>query len=268
MVSGIAPDWDPLLTRLSHFVPLSGDDTRALVALMHGEQHFHAQVDIVAEGDVPRSAFLMTEGMACRYRVLDDGRRQIIDFIIPGDICDLYGFLLAAMDHSIGTIVPSRIAAILRDRVIDIMTRHPRIAAALWWSALQDEAMQRERIVALGRRDARGRVAYLLCELAWRQIANGTSNGHAIRLPLTQLEIADALGLTPVHVNRVLQELRREGLITIERRRLALLNLENLQGIAGLNHAYLHLGGAPKEARLYLNRLERDQAASERGRKH
>lgn len=259
---------NPLATKLSHFAPLMDQDMHVLGELAPGEERFRAHVDIVAEGDVPRSAFLMAEGMACRYRVLADGRRQILGFIMPGDICDLHGFLLEAMDHSIGTIVPSRIAAIPRDRVIAVMAHHPRIAAALWWSALQDEAMQRERIVALGRRDARGRVAYLLCELFWRQTANGTSEDHAVGLPLTQLEIADALGLTPVHVNRVLQEFRRRGLITLEHRRLALLDIKRLQGIAELNPGYLHLGGAPKEATLYLDRLERDRAATERGLEH
>lgn len=256
---------NPLATKLSHFALLTDQDMRMLGELAPGEERFGAHVDIVAEGDVPRPAFLMTEGIACRYRVLANGRRQILSFIMPGDICDLHGFLLEAMDHSIGTIAPSRIAPILRDRVIAVMADHPRIAAAFWWSALQDEAMQRERIVALGRRDARGRVAYLLCELVWRQIANGTSENHAVPLPLTQLEIGDALGLTSVHVNRVLQELRRDRLITLDHRRLVLLDIRRLQGIAELNRDYLHLGGAPKEARRYLDRLEHDRAATERG---
>ncbi len=265
MGSDTAVAWDALLKKLSRFVPLKDDDARVLGALVPGEERFRGHVDIVAEGAVPRAAFLMIEGMACRYRVLADGQRQILGFIIPGDICDLHGYLLSAMDHSISTIVPSRVAAILRDGVVEIMARRPRLAAALFWSALQDEALQRERIVALGRRDARGRVAYLLCELVWRQIAAGLSEDHAIRLPLTQLEIADALGLTPVHVNRVLQRFRREGLITLEHRRLALVDIGGLQGIADLTQNYLHLGGVPQAATLYLDRLERDLASAGRG---
>jgi CRP-like cAMP-binding protein len=140
----------------------------------------------VVEGEMPRSAFVVTRGMACRYRLMPDGRRQILTILIPGDFFDLHGFVLQAMDHSVATIVPTRIAAIGREAVIDIIANHPRIGAALWWSAMQEEAMLRERIVALGRRSARGRVAYLLCELVWRHRAIGMAEDHAIRLPFTQ----------------------------------------------------------------------------------
>jgi CRP-like cAMP-binding protein len=116
--------------------------------------------------------------------------------------------------------------------------------------------MLRERIVALGRRSARGRVAYLLCELVWRQQAVGLAEDHAIRLPLTQAELADALGLTSVHVNRILQVFRRDNLITLAHYRLTLLNVERLQQIAAFNQDYLHLGGAPAAVLSYLSTLE------------
>jgi CRP-like cAMP-binding protein len=152
---------------------------------------------------------------------------------------------------------------ISRDTVFDLFDNHPRIGAALWWSALQQNAIHRERIVALGRRSSRGRIAYLLCELAWLQRAVGLSDGHAIRLPLTQVELADALGLTNVHINRILQEFRRDNLITLAHRRLALLDVERLQEIAGFNQNYLHLGGAPTETRSYINMREREHESRE-----
>jgi CRP-like cAMP-binding protein len=237
----------PLVMKLSHFAQLSHEDVRFLDGLCAKEERFGADETVLAEGEPPRSAFVLTRGMACRYRLLPDGRRQILTFLIPGDFYDPHLFLLDTVDHSVSTIVPSRLAAFERDTVIDIIANNPRISASLWWAAMQEAAMLRERIVALGRRDARGRVAYLLCELVWRHAAIGQAEDNTIRLPLTQTELADTLGLTSVHTNRVLQEFRADKLITLEHRRLTLLNIEDLQGIAGFNQDYLHFGSAPKE---------------------
>jgi CRP-like cAMP-binding protein len=249
----------PLVTKLSHFVPLEDEDVRVLDALCFKEERFEADTDVAVQHDVPRSAFVLTHGMACRYRLLPDGKRQILTFMIPGDVFGLHAFLLRAMDHSIATLVPTRLATISRAKVFDLFEHHPRIGAALWWSALQEEAINRERIVALGRRSARGRVAYLVCELVWRQKAVGLAEDHAIRLPLTQLEFADTLGLTSVHINRILQGFRRDSLIALAQHRLTLLDVERLQKIAGFNQDYLHLGGATTEVRSYIDRLERDR---------
>jgi hypothetical protein len=128
---------------------------------------------------------------------------------------------------------------------------------------LQEEAINRERIVALGRRSSRGRVAYLLCELVWWQIAVGLAEDHAIRLPLTQVELADVLGLTSVHMNRILQGFRRDNLIKLAHHRLTLLDVERLQEIAGFNQNYLHLGSAPTEARSYIDMRQREHEARE-----
>jgi CRP-like cAMP-binding protein len=162
------------------------------------------------------------------------GRRQILTFLVPGDTSDLHGFLITTTDHSISTLMPSRIATIQWEIAIGVAAEHPRLRAALGFSALQEDGIMRERMVSLGRRSARGRTAYLLCELVWRQRAAGLSEDHAIRLPLTQIDLGDALGLTPVAVNRALQDFRRNGWITLERRRLALLAIERLMEIASL----------------------------------
>ena len=249
----------PLVTKLSHFVPLSDEDERVLEALCVKEELFEADTDLAVQGDVPRSAFVLTRGMAFRYRLLPEGKRQILTFLIPGDVFGLHAFLLRTMDHSVGTLVPTRLAAISRATVFDLFEHHPRIGAALWWSALQQEAINRERIVALGRREARGRVAYLLCELLWRQRAVGLSEGDAIRLPLTQLELADTLGLTAVHINRILQGFRRDNLIELARHRLTLGDVERLQEIAGFNQDYLLFSGATTEVRSYIDTLERNR---------
>lgn len=262
MADDLARARNPLILKLSHFMPLSDDDMRVLDALCLKEARFGADVTLMTEGEPPRSAFVLTKGMAYRYRLLPDGRRQILTFLIPGDFYDLHAFLFATVDHSIATIVPTRLAAIERDTVLDIIARNPRIGAALWWSAMQEAAMLRERVVALGRRNAHGRVAYILCELVWRHIAIGASEDDAIRLPLTQVELADTLGLTSVHVNRVLQEFRGSELITLERGRLTLRDLKRLQGIAEFNQDYLHFHGAPQEVQRYFDQLERRSATA------
>jgi CRP-like cAMP-binding protein len=251
---------NPLVAKLSQFTPLSDRDVGVLDALCQREERYRAGVNIAVEGEAPRSAFVVTRGIACRYRQMPDGRRQILTILIPGDFLDLYGFLLKATDHSIATIGPTRIAAIDREAVMDIVLHHPRIGAALWWSAMQEDAMLRERIVALGRRSARGRLAYFLCEIVWRQRAIGMAEDHAIRLPFTQTDLADTLGLTAVHVNRVLQGFRRDELITLEHRRLTLRNVETLEAISGLTSRYLQLGSTPPEVVRYFDQLERYRA--------
>ena len=252
--------WNPLVVKLSRFVPLSSADIGVLERLSANEESFRAGASIFDEGDARSSAFVVTRGMACRYRLLSDGRRQILTFLIPGDFCDLHGFLLRATDHSVGAIVPTRVAVIERGTVLDIVVHHPRLGASLWWSEMQEGAMMRERIVALGRRNARGRVAYLLCELVWRQRAIRMAEDHSIRLPLTQADLADTLGLTAVHVNRVLQHFRQDQLIKLEQSRLTLLDVVKLEFIAGLTSSYLQLNGPPPDVVRYLDDLEHDRA--------
>jgi CRP-like cAMP-binding protein len=253
---------NPLVAKLSQFAALSHKDIGLLEALCLPEERLRAGVNIVVEGEIPRSAFVLTRGMACRFRLMPDGRRQILTILIPGDFFDLHGFLLKTMDHSVAAIGPTRIAAIGREAVNDIIANHPRIGAALWWSAMQENAMLRERIVALGRRSARGRVAYILCEFVWRQRAVGMAEDHAIRLPFTQTDLADMLGLTSVHTNRVLQGFRRDELITLEHRRLTLHDLEKLQAISGLTNDYLQLNSTPSEVLRYFDGLERGRAGA------
>jgi CRP-like cAMP-binding protein len=254
---------NPLVAKLSQFAPLSDSDVSLLEAMCQRDERFRAGTIIVGEGETPRSAFVVMRGIGCRYRLLSDGRRQILTILIPGDFCELHGFLLKAMDHSVATIGPTRIAAITRETVREIVLNHPLIGAALWWSAMQEEAMLRERIVALGRRSAKGRLAYFLCEFVWRQRAIGMAEDHAIRLPFTQIDLADTLGLTSVHINRVLQGFRRDELISLERQTLVLRDIERLQAISGLTPDYLKLNTTPPEVLRYFDDLERNRAESD-----
>jgi CRP-like cAMP-binding protein len=260
------PDYDgrrspnALVAKLSRFASLSDDDVDVLEALCSKQERVEAGMNLVDEGSAPRRGFVITRGLACRYRGLPNGNRQILAFLIPGDFYDLHAFLLSVADHSVATMVPTRLARIERDKVFEIVEHHPRIGAALWWSAMQEAAMLRERIVMLGRRNALARIAYLFCELLWRHRAIGLTDDHTLPLPLTQADIADTLGLTAVHVNRVLQDLRREGLITLAHRRLTIHHVGRLQGLAQLNQDFLHLTGVPAEVERYLERLVQQEA--------
>ncbi len=260
------PSSNPLTRKLSHYAPLSESDRQLLDVLIAGDERVPADVDIVAEGMVPRFIYVLKEGMAIRYRNLPDGSRQIMTFLIPGDLCDVHAFLLKTMDHSIATITPVRIAPIAREDLLDLFSQRPRISAALWWSSLQEEAILRERIVSLGRRDARGRIAYMLCELLWRYTAVGLTNGGVFPLALTQVELGDTLGLTPVHVNRILKEFRERGLITIDRKMLNIVDIEGLQTIAAFDKGYLHFGGVPEDVARYFDRLESQQRSADADR--
>lgn len=246
----------PLVRRLSNFTALSNADISVLNSLSDHTATYRANSDVAIEGEAPRSAFVVTEGVACSYRNMQDGRRQIITFLLPGDICEVHAFLAKSMDHSIAALTRLTLSSISREKIISAFIEHPRIAMALWWSSLQDAAILRERIVALGRRRARGRVAYLLCELWWRHEAIGLTRGQTVTLPITQLELADSIGLTPAHVNRVLMSLRDSGIITLSHHLLTILDLEALQEIAEFNSDYLHLKAASMETDKYFERTE------------
>jgi CRP-like cAMP-binding protein len=261
---GLPADGNFLTRKLSHFVPMSASDRQVLDALTFREERFVADVDIVTEGSSPRSAFLLKEGMAVRYRMMPDGGRQIMTFLIPGDLCDEHIFLVKEMDHSIGTITPVRIALISQESMIDIFAHSPRISTALWWSGLQEQAMLRERIVALGRRDARGRIAYLLCELLWRYAVVGLTDRAGFQLSLTQTELGDALGLTPVSVNRVLKEFRHLGLIDMHQKVINLLQISALQETAGLRKDYLLQGEMSPKLGRYFDAMERKSKPRDR----
>ncbi len=255
---GLSTSQNLLIRKLSLFLPLSKSDRRVLDVLALSEERFPVDVDIIAEGKPPRSVFWIKEGLAIRYRWLPRGGRQIMTFLIPGDLCDEHTFLMKAMDHSIGTITPVCIAPISRESMMELFSHRPRISAALWWSSLQEKAILRERIVSLGRRDARGRLAYLLCELFWRHAAVGLTDGESFPLPLTQIELGDTLGLTSVHINHVLKEFRQQALIAIRHKVLYLLDTLALQQIAGLSKGYLQLSGASEELAGYFDSLEPD----------
>ena len=203
-----------LLTRkLESFAPLSGDDRRLLDDVVRASRPVEAHQDIIREGEAPKDVHLILKGFACRYKLLKNGRRQIVAYLVPGDFCDLNIFILSAMDHNIGTLSQCTVVDIPPNRILE-MTELPVLARACWWVTLVDEATLREWLLNLGQREAAPRIAHLICELLMRLRVVGLANGNSYELPVTQAEIADTMGLTAVHVNRSLQTLRHMGLCT------------------------------------------------------
>lgn len=228
-------------SKLEAFTRLSADDRAALDQVSRNVRYVDARRDLIAEGDRPHFVHLVLDGWACRYKTLPDGKRQIVSLFVPGDFCDLNVYILKAMDHSIGAITRLKVAMIGPDEMDVLTTNRPRVTQALWWHELVTAATQREWTLNIGQRSAYERIAHLLVELYVRLKAVGRTSDGTCDFPLTQNDLADATGLTAVHVNRTLQELRRDGLIELERKHLRILDLDRLTDVAMFNPNYLHL---------------------------
>ncbi len=230
-----------LIRKLERYVRLSNEDKATLRSAARDKiKRLRPREDVIREGEKPTNINLILSGWACRYKVLEDGRRQIMAFFLPGDVCDLNIFVLKEMDHSVGALTPLTYAEITRE-TFDEMAEHPRIVQAMWWDTLVCAAIQREWTVNLGQRTAIERIAHLLCELYIRLHTVGLTVDGRCELPVTQSELADATGLTPVHVNRTLQELRAQRLIVLHGKELQILDFDRLKNVALFNDNYLHL---------------------------
>ena len=231
----------PLVDRLSIFADLRETDVAKLEELCRDVRPVRAKTDIISEGERPEFVHLIVDGWAGRYKTLPNGSRQIFALLIPGDFCDLHVAILAKMDHGIVALTNCRVAYIPSKGLDELTDNHNGLTRALWWSTLVDEAVLRSWVVNAGRRDAYQRIAHLLCEMHARMKMIGLVKEDQFSLPLTQEEIADATALTPVHTNRVLQRLRKEGLITFRGGQLTVLNVSALAEAAGFDPAYLHI---------------------------
>lgn len=228
-------------SKLEAFTRLSSDDRQALQKVTRNTRFVEPRRDLISEGDKPRYVHLVMEGWGARYKSLPDGKRQIVSLFLPGDFCDLNVYILKSMDHSIGAITRLKVAMITPEEMNELTSERPRITQALWWHELVTTSIQREWTLNLGQRTAYERLAHLLVELYLRLRTVARAADGSCDFPLTQNDLADATGLTAVHVNRTLQELRRDGLIELERKRLTILDLERLKDAAMFNSNYLHL---------------------------
>ncbi len=226
--------------KLSGLAELIPDDCAALEALTSGPRRYAARQDLIREGDEPGPMFVMMEGWACRYKILPTGTRQIMAFLMPGDACDLHIRLLAEMDHGIQAITTAMVARVSKGQMETLMDGHPNIASAMYSAQLVDEGIMRAWIVSMGRRSSVERVAHLVCELYLRARNIGLTGDGEFALPLSQLVLADALGMTAVHINRVLKELRLAGAMALKRGSVTILDPAKLIHIAGFDENYLH----------------------------
>jgi CRP-like cAMP-binding protein len=197
--------------------------------------------DIIHEGGNPDVIHLILDGWACRYKSLLDGRRQTLAIFIPGDVCDPNIHVLKNMDHSVGAITHLKFAEISRAQIDRLTARYPRITQALRWNELVESSIQREWILNMGRRNAHEHLAHLIVELFHRLRAVGLTRADSCEFPLTHNDLADATGHSSVHVNRVLQDFKRDRLIELDSRRIRIPDLERLERAALFNPNYLHL---------------------------
>jgi CRP-like cAMP-binding protein len=226
--------------KLNGFSRLSPDEIAALTLATADQRRYPAKHDLIREGDRPGPVFVVLEGWACRYKILPNGSRQILAYLMPGDSCDLHVGLLAEMDHSIQTVSPALVATVSRPEMDDVFTRYPGIARAMYLAQLIDEGTMRAWITSMGRRASIERVAHLMCELYLRARNIGITLEPPFALPLSQTMLADSLGMTPVHLNRVLKALRSTGAMTLQRGSLVIEDPVMLIQIAGFDENYLH----------------------------
>ncbi len=236
----------PLIRKLGQRDDLSEEEKQVLNKAISRVVQFGADEDMVREHDRPSECKLLLEGWASRYVTLEDGRRQIVAIQISGDFVDLHSFPLKKMDHSIGTLTRCTVALVPHEALREITENYPHLTRLLWVNTLIDGAIQRRWLLGLGRKSATESMAHLLCELYTRLNVVGLTQGYTFRVPFTQAEFGDCLGLSTVHTNRVLGDLRSEGLVTWRGENVEITDWEGLQSLAHFDPTYLNLEDEPR----------------------
>jgi CRP-like cAMP-binding protein len=246
VVAGGTPMPDSLLQTLELRDTLTAEEREVILNAPSREMDFKAGQDIVKEDARPTESSLIVSGLAARSKVLTGGGRQFTALHVPGDFVDLHSLLLKKMDHTVLALAPTRVARVPHSTLRQITVDFPHLARLLWLTTLVDGAIHREWILSMGRRQATARLAHLVCELFMRLKAVDKVDGLSFSLPLTQTQMGDVLGVSSVHMNRILQELRRDGLITWQGQILTIKDWERLQSFAEFDPAYLSLRKEPR----------------------
>ena len=234
------------LAKLRKRDDISADEEQAIRALVAETQEVPADQVFIRQDKPLEVSTLLLEGIVCRYKDLKDGRRQIAQLHVAGDFVDLHSFTLKRLDHNLLSLTNCRIALIPHERLRDLTERFPHLTRVYWLMSNIDAAMSREWELSLGRRDAAAKVAHLFCEMYIRLGVVGLCEGNTCPFPLIQTEIAECVGLTPVHVNRTLQEMRRQGLVELKSKRLVIPDFQRLKDVAEFNPNYLYLEKRPR----------------------
>src|SRR3569832_121069 len=236
----------PLFLKLDCRDQISEDERKALVDRVGPLVRFRANTDLVREGDRPDHSTLLVNGFTTRYRVLNQGQRQITAIHIPGDFVDLLSFPLKEMDHSVGALTDCDVVTMSHRALVEITEQYPHLTRLLWLSTLLDGAIHREWLVGIGRRSATQQLAHLVCEFFERLRIVELVDGTSFRFPVTQAQLADVLGMSAVHVNRTLQELRAQRFFTWEGAMIHITDWDGLQSFAEFDPLYLHVRQEPR----------------------
>lgn len=241
---GVAPDTAPsaeaLLSRkLMAYAPLSEDDVNVLRDMTATTRSVSRRVDVLTEGRSYRAVQFVSEGILIRYRVLRDGRRQVLSLVLPGDFVGIPGCLFDGALYSVKALTEARVATIQVGRLLGLFETHPRLAATLWWSFSCEAAIYAEHLILVGRYTAVERVAHFLLELLFRLQAVGLAGESSYCIPLSQEVIGDALGLSLPYVNRVLRQLSEDELVTIKEHKVIIRDVEALSALADFERRYL-----------------------------
>lgn len=225
---------------------ISAEEEQAIRGAVSEEREYRADMTIIRRGEELSASTLLLQGWMARTKDMADGQRQISELHVAGDFTDLHSFTLKRLDHNVVTLTRCRVAMVPHDRLREITVDFPHLTRVYWFMTNMDAAVHREWTVSLGRRSALGRMAHLFCELLVRLDILGLVEADSYEFPLTQQEISECLGLTAVHVNRTLQELRKRKLIELEGRRATILDLQGLQSVAEFDPSYLYLEHRPR----------------------
>jgi CRP-like cAMP-binding protein len=237
---------DKHLMKLRARDDISADEEKALRDALGEVINYPADYTFIAPGQELDCSTLLLDGILCRYKDLSDGQRQITELHVAGDFADLHSFTLKHLDHSVMALTPSKIVQVPHEKLRAITEEHQHLARVLWFSTNLDAAIHREWEVSLGRRTALERTAHLFCELQLRLGVVGLATEREYALPITQAELAECLGLTSVHVNRVLKELRERELVEFRSGRVTILDLPQLRRAAEFDPVYLYLEKRPR----------------------
>jgi CRP-like cAMP-binding protein len=230
-----------LLHQLEAYSKLPAEDREAVLGLPYRMRRLDPGAYLVREGDLPSQCTVLVTGYAFRQKVTGNGARQILAVCIPGDAVDLQNMFLDVSDHSVQLLTQCRVADVPREALQELVLTRPAVGTGVIELTLVEASILREWVVNVGRRDARARIAHILCEFAVRLEARGLTTDHGFELPMTQEQLADATGLTSVHVNRVLKGLEAEGLITRRRRQIHYDDWRALQDAGDFSRRYLHI---------------------------
>jgi CRP-like cAMP-binding protein len=229
-----------LIKRLRTYDAISEEDLETIRALPITVKDYPAEGPVVRDGQRATECCLVIEGFCIRSKTLSDGKRQILSIHIPGEIPDLMSLFLHVMDHDLSTLTPCKLGLINHETLRQLHRRRPSVAEMFWRDTLIDAAMFREWIVNVGQRPAPARLAHVMMELRERLRVIGRVDGTNFEMPLTQEEIGDALGITSVHANRVIRQLREDGVVELQRGRATVVDENKFRELADFDNRYLH----------------------------